>query len=168
MQTVRFLVLSWAAVLAWSIPAAAAVTVSFIEPENYSDANLDDSYQVGAGDKGLNEIQRHLESLGERYLASGQELKVDILDIDLAGRHEPWRVSAQGVRIMRDITWPRIKLRFVLENEGTAATTAEESVIDMNYLGRHSVYYSSDRLRYEKQMLDDWFRARFVEHRAPR
>ena len=168
MQTVRFLVLSWVAVLACSIPATAAVTVSFIEPENYSDANLDDSYQAGAGDKGLNEIQRHLESLGERYLASDQDLKVDVLDIDLAGRYEPWRVPAHGVRFMRDITWPCIKLRYVLENAGTAAITTEESVIDMNYLGRRSVYYSSDRLRYEKQMLDDWFRARFVEHRAPR
>ena len=166
MQTVRFLVLSWLAVVAW--PAAAAVTVSFIEPENYSDANLDYGYRAEAGDKGLNEIQRHLESLGERYLASGQELKVEILDIDLAGRHEPWRARAYGVRIMRDITWPRIRLRYFLENEGTAATTAEESVIDMNYLGRPSVYYASDLLRYEKQMLDDWFRARFVEHRAPR
>ena len=167
MQAVRCLLLSWL-VLVWSISAPAAVSVSFIEPESYSDANLDGSYRAQAGDKGLNDIQRHLEMLGERYLASGQELRVEILDIDLAGRYEPWRARAYGVRIMRDITWPRIKLRYVLENEGTVASTAEESVADMNYLGRSSLYYSSDRLRYEKQMLDDWFRARFVEHYAPR
>jgi hypothetical protein len=168
MQITRFLLLSWFVVLAWSVPATAAVTVSFTEPENYRDASLDGSFRVEAGDKGLREIQRHLERLGERYLASGQELKVEILDIDLAGGHEPWRPRLDGARIMRDITWPRIRLRYVLENEGIVATTAEESVIDMNYLGRPSLYYSSDRLRYEKQMLDDWFRARFVEHQAPR
>ena len=168
MKTNRFLLLSWFVVLAWSAPATAAITVSFIEPEHYRDASLDGAYPDEADDKGMREIRRHLESLGERYLASGQELKVEILDIDLAGRHEPWRAHAYRVRIMRDITWPRIRLRYVLENEGIVATTTEESVIDMNYLGRPSVYYESDRLRYEKQMLDDWFRARFVEHRAPR
>jgi hypothetical protein len=28
--------------------------------------------------------------------------------------------------------------------------------------------YASDPLQYEKRMLDNWFKARFVEHRPPR
>ncbi|HEX7813122.1 MAG TPA: DUF3016 domain-containing protein [Burkholderiales bacterium] len=42
---------------------------------------------------------------------------------------------------------------------------AEERVIDQVYLGRQRTYFSGDRLGYERQMLDDWFCARFVEHR---
>jgi hypothetical protein len=44
--------------------------------------------------------------------------------------------------------------------------SAQETVIDQYYLARPT-RASSDPLRYEKAMLDDWFRARFVDYRAP-
>ena len=39
----------------------------------------------------------------------------------------------------------------------------EETVADMNYRVRPEGRYSNDLLRYEKAMLDDWFRSRFGE-----
>jgi hypothetical protein len=68
---------------------------------------------------------------------------------------------------MTDVTGPRIKLRYTLESNGNVIMSAGESVADMNYLAPTRAYSSGDRLAYEKQMLDDWFHARFVEHRTP-
>jgi hypothetical protein len=39
----------------------------------------------------------------------------------------------------------------------------DETISDINYLMRASIAYSSDSLRYEKAMLDEWFRTRFVD-----
>lgn len=152
----------------WPLAASAIVTVEFDSPGQFRDASLEDRYAVDAGEPALQEISRHLQKLGERYLAPGETLTVEVLDVDLAGRFEPWRQRLHGVRIMNSVTWPMIRLRYTLERDGRTKMSAEERVIDQVYLGRHRTYFSSDRLGYEKQMLDDWFRARFVEHRPPR
>jgi hypothetical protein len=71
------------------------------------------------------------------------------------------------VRYLREITWPRIKLRYVLLQDGDSLMSAEETIADHDYLRRPPGRFASDPLGYEKAMLDDWFRLRFVEHRPP-
>ncbi|WP_036997709.1 DUF3016 domain-containing protein [Metapseudomonas resinovorans] len=141
-------------------PSALASTteVSFTHPEKYSDARLYRDYGRGADDVVLKDLKAHIEKLGKRYLQPGQTLKVDILDIDLAGRYEPWRVNFQDVRFMREVTWPRIKLHYSLEQDGKPLVSRDATVIDQSYLQHGNYYFSNDRLRYEKTMLDDWFR----------
>jgi hypothetical protein len=147
--------------IAVSAPAEAAVSVSFVEPDRYSDAGLYRGYGPAAREAVLREIGQHLERLGERYLKPSQALKVEVLDIDLAGRFEPWRPYAYDARIIRSITWPRMTIRYALEEDGRVTTSAEESIADLDYLMHADLRTSRDPLRYEKAMLDDWFRARF-------
>lgn len=137
------------------------VSVSFVHAERYTDAVLDDREPNVA----MNEIRRHFERLGERYLPPGRTLKVEVLDIDLAGS-TPWsNRRAFPVRVLRGVTWPSMRLHYTLETDGSVLLDAEEYVADMNYLARTSVYPTSDLLRHEKRMLDHWFRTRFAEHR---
>ncbi|UCO97300.1 DUF3016 domain-containing protein [Metapseudomonas lalkuanensis] len=137
---------------------ASSTEVSFSHPDTYSDARLYRDYGRGADDFVLKDLKAHIEKLGKRYLQPGQTLKVDILDIDLAGQYEPWRVNFQGVRFMREVTWPRIKLHYSLEQDGRVLVSRDATVIDQSYLQHGNYYFSNDRLRYEKTMLDDWFR----------
>ncbi|WP_044873605.1 DUF3016 domain-containing protein [Pseudomonas sp. LFM046] len=137
---------------------AATTEVSFTNPDKFSDARLNRDYGRGADDSVLKDLKAHIEKLGERYLQAGQSLKVDIRDIDLAGRFEPWRVELHDVRIMRSVTWPRIKLHYRLEQDGKVLVSRDATVSDQTYLEHGNYYFSSDRLRYEKAMLDDWFR----------
>jgi hypothetical protein len=148
-----------------SATGESGLTVTFVDSDHFRDAAFDRQRQTDPAV--LDGIRKHLEKLGTQYLAPGQQLDVQILDIDLAGRLEPWRSFDHGVRYMRDITWPRIKLHYVLERNGADRIENEETLTDLSYLS-HVVgpYFSSDRLRYEKQMLDVWFKARFVDHRA--
>lgn len=137
---------------------ASTTEVSFAQPDKYSDARLNRDYGRGADDFVLKDLKAHIEKLGKRYLQPGQTLKMDIRDIDLAGQFEPWRVNFQDVRFMREVTWPRIKLHYSLEQDGKTLVSRDVTVIDQSYLQHGNYYFSNDRLRYEKTMLDDWFR----------
>jgi hypothetical protein len=161
-----------AAMFAFGAPAAASaadLTVVFIDPAHYTDAAYSNRYgNEKERAEVMRDVQRHLQGLSDRLLAPGDSLRIEVLDIDLAGWFEPFPRFRSGggdyshLRIMRDITWPRIKLRFELTHDGQVVTRGEEQVVAMNYLMTVNIYSPSDRLRYEKAMLDDWFANRIV------
>ena len=155
--------LSGVLIAGWSGAAAAALQVNFVLPETYTDAGLR-HYGASAKQDTFREIERELQRLAARYLSPGETLTIDILDIDLAGRFEPWVSLNYDIRFMRDITWPRIKLRYALDSRG-APLRAEETVSDMSYLDTPNIRPAGEPLSYEKAMLGRWFRARFVERR---
>ncbi|BBH46207.1 DUF3016 domain-containing protein [Pseudomonas sp. KU43P] len=144
----------------------AQVEVRFDHPEKFRDASLDSAgYERGADDYVMKTLTQYLQQLGQRYLQPGQHLAIDIRDIDLAGRFEPWHSRAYDVRFMRDITWPTIDLSYTLSQPGQADLQAQERVSDKMYLSRPGRAASSnDRLYAEKAMLSDWFRQRFASH----
>ena len=96
--------------MAGSMPADAETVVSFVHPEQFTDAALQGGYGLKAEQPALSEIARYLESLGTRYLGTRQTLAIDVMNVDLAGKFEPWRAKAYDVRIMRDVYPPRIML----------------------------------------------------------
>lgn len=150
----------------WVSAVFAEVQVSFVEPQRYSDAGRDDRQSSDV----QGEIARHFRQLGERYLSPGQKLKVEVLDIDLAG-HERMARGGQDVRILRDgADWPRMRLRYVFEPGAGNTISGEERIADMAYLSHGAgVRRSGEYLAYEKHMLESWFKARIVERQpAPR
>ncbi|WP_433766615.1 DUF3016 domain-containing protein [Pseudomonas putida] len=143
--------------------AASSVEVDFKNPEKFTDASLDSpGYERGADTYVMKELRRYIQKLGERYLPPGQQLQIEIRNIDLAGRFEPWRPYAYEVRFMRDITWPSIDLHYVLKQNGQIVSQADARVIDQLYLQRPGRANRSDRLYSEKAMLSDWFLRQFA------
>ncbi len=140
----------------------AGVQVRFINPERYTDAG---SFGATSREATIAVFRAHLQKLGERLLAPGQTLTIDILNIDLAGDYEPWRRNLSDVRIMRDITPPSIKLRYILTEKGRRPLRGEETLTDINYQMNVPARLSSDRYAYEKALLDDWFRRNFASRR---
>lgn len=162
MRRIASLIVAVMVVVAFAAPARAGVVVTYVHPEAFSDANLRGGYGEKARAPALDGIRQHLERLSQRTLKPDQNLTIEVLDLDLAGRIEPWHANAYDVRYMRDITWPRMTLRYMLVQNGVTLAQGEETISDMNYLMDASARLSSDSLRYEKTMLDDWFRKRFV------
>jgi hypothetical protein len=163
----RFAAAAALAGAAWSPSMAAGLSVTFVAPDKYVDAAPSGWH---GSDKERAQVQRdieqHLQQLAERHLAPADTLKIEVLDIDLAGRSEPFRLSSGAdVRILRGVTWPSMTLRYTLSQGERVVASAEERVSDLNYLRPISRYSGSDRLRYEKTMLDDWFDKRIVERR---
>ena len=83
--------------MAQGIPPA-QVQVSFDHPEKFRDASLNSpGNERGPDPEVMKALTRHLEKLGQRYLQPGQRVHIDIRDIDLAGRYEPWNSQAYNV-----------------------------------------------------------------------
>ncbi|WP_454685494.1 DUF3016 domain-containing protein [Ancylobacter moscoviensis] len=154
-----------AALTLMSAAAEASVQVTFVNPQNYNDRDFRSS---GTRDGIIAEFQRYFDRLGTRYLKDGQSVRIEVLDARLAGEYEPWRPRFNDVRILRDITPPRFKLRYTLTQGKRVLVKGEETVSDINYLWNPSAQNSSERFAYEKDMLRDWFRKRFVELKGPR
>ena len=164
MKRIRNL-LSVCALVAAGVASAATVSVTFVEPEKFTDAGHS---RGRATERDLAELQRdmqqHLQRLADGKLAASDTLRVDVLDIDLAGDFETNRLTRfSDVRVVRDIASPRITLRYTLKQGDRVATGAEEQLSDMNFLWSHNRYSSGDRLRYEKPMLDKWFETHFAK-----
>ncbi len=137
-------------------PASAGVSVHFTDPQQYNSSDFGSATPEAT----LSELAGHLQKLGARLLKPNQSLRIDILRVDLAGMIEPF--GAQQVRVMRDSTPPRIKLRYVLTQNGRVLQRGEETLSDINYLMNSARASSGGRLSYEKEMLTDWFRRRFT------
>jgi hypothetical protein len=138
--------------------ASGGVQVSFVQPDRFVDA---EDARRDATDN-LRRLKSYLEERGRRYVADGQTLIIEVLDVDLAGEVRFDRRRMDDVRVLRGMAdWPRITLRYTLETAGQPARHAEQTVYDMAYLQRMNRYTSDEPLRYEKPMLDAWFDAQF-------
>ena len=154
----RSLFLSCIAAVAVSSAAAGTVSVSFANAAGFADAG------ATPWDKGANQraLAGHLQVLGQRHLSTDQLLRVEMLDLDLAGTTRLLRHAGHDLRIVRgkaDV--PRISLRYTLEEGGQLLRSGEDSLTDLNYGRGLSHASGADPLRHEKQMLDEWFKLRF-------
>ena len=152
--------------LCLSLPAQAAGTieVKYLAPETYTDIGF-----------GTYERERTLKSLSDyvqtlaKQLPDGQTLRLEVLDIDLAG--ELRHYGAQEVRVLRGrADWPHLILRYTLSAaaQGAPASTlkaGDANLSDMSYL--YTLNIGTQRygdLAYEKRMLNQWFEQNFVAH----
>ena len=150
------------------LPAAAAamagtVEVSFVTGAVYTDAGSTRWDE----DANLKALASHLQGLGQRLLPANQALKVEVLDVDLAGTVHPARHGGGDLRVLRGNTdYPRIQLKYTLETDGAAQRSGTEWITDMDYAHGVPRRRDSEPLYYEKRMLDRWFKDRFVDGRA--
>ena len=164
MRTDRLVAAVLPALALAAMPLPAAVTVTYGNPDRFTDAGDRNSDPVQV----MKELEQHLKGLGDRYLPANANLKIEVLDLDRAGR--PRGNLPTDIRIVTgkgDI--PCIDLRYALEMDGKAAQSKRERVCDNDYLralgGRFDEH---DPVVYEKRMLDQWFQERFAKGKAPR
>jgi len=150
----------FAALVAASLTCAAEISVSFDKSRRYTDAGM-------AGDEAVSnvrELATYIAGIAKRDLPLDADLKVEILDVDLAGDR---RLVGRGVWIRHmDGTsdWPNLKIRFSARVPGKPPMEAVDKVSGEDYL-MHGESLSYDPMRYEKLMIDAWFQWRIVEGR---
>lgn len=136
---------------------AGQAVVTFMHPETYTD--------FPGMDADRQELQKkfadHFIKQAAKLPAS-QELKIEILDIDLAGEVRPGFRFPRDIRVLKGrVDWPKMTLRYTLTDNGQVVKSGEEKLSDMAYMQRTGRYYQDDPLRFEKKMVDDWLRERF-------
>jgi hypothetical protein len=143
--------------LACAGAASAGVTVKYDDPEKFQDMPRWEKDR----DQVLKDLSTHFAKLGQK-LPAGQDLVITVKDIDLAGREEPTRRRIDDIRILRGgADWPSMQLHYELEQNGQVIKSGDDRLSNMNYLDRLNRYGNTDPLRFEKQMLDEWFSDRF-------
>lgn len=132
--------------------ASADVTVNYVEQERFSDL----PFTPWERESVLKELTGHFAKLGAQ-LPPGQNLRIDVRDVDLAGREYPGR-GARDLRIVKNgAEWPRIDLYYTIESNGQVVRSGDAQLRDMSFMDRINRSTGSDFLRYEKRMIDDWF-----------
>lgn len=146
--------LSAALLLATGAALAGPATVTFANPDQFADLPRESWNR----DDVLADLTDHFAALAAK-LPAGQELKVEVLDLDLAGRTWPGLWGARDLRVLNGgADWPHMKFRYQIVQDGSVVKSGEETVSNMNYMWGLNRYSSGDALRYEKQMLDTWFK----------
>lgn len=154
-------VLAALAALLVSSAALAQVSVTYVKPEEFTDVPRGEYDR----ERTLKDFSDYFATL-DKKLPPGQTLKIEVLDIDLAGRLYPRR-SGDDIRVMTGgADWPRVHLRYTLEENGQVLRSGEEQLSNMNYQWSRTGYFDNDPMRYEKQMLDDWFKKTIVPQLA--
>jgi hypothetical protein len=136
------------------------VSVTFVEPEKFTDAKRSEMERSSAGL--LGELQKFMIETGERYIPAEARLTIHVIDVDLAGDFELFRgPDFDQVRIAKGLYPPRIVLEFRLtDGGGRIIKEGKRDLTDIDYQLR-SAYPREDYLRYEKDILRDWLRAEF-------
>jgi hypothetical protein len=105
----------------------------------------------------LKDLTEHFQKLGKQ-LPPDENLAIEVLDIDLAGRIYPGMRSGRDIRILKGgADWPHMRLRYSLDAGGKVIDSGEADLSDMMYMQRLNRYSDGDTLRFEKQMIDAWF-----------
>lgn len=152
-----------AAAVVASAPAYAAgtVQVKFVQPDKFADVR---GNHQRVDDGLLKILEAHFQIAAAQYVPDGQTLSIEVLDVDLAGEFRPRFSASPDVRVLGlGADSPHIKLRYAMSSPSGAAELAEVQLSDLGYLYRGTGRYgSSESLRYERRMIDEWLGKTFA------
>ena len=141
-------------------PSYATVDVTFVNPEGYTDAS-NERWEL---DSNLKALADHFRKSGERYIGPNETLKVEMLDVDLAGWARWGGRDPNKVRVARGgADFPQMHFRYTLQSPNRA-TSGEADLKDLGYQnsGLRS-RAASEPMYYEKRMIDNWLKANFAQ-----
>ena len=146
-------------------PPESRVSVVFVEPQKFED--VQESSWGGNSPGLLDRLRKFMCTTGEAYVPADLRLEITVTDINLAGNFEPWRGPRfDDVRIVRSIYPPCIRLEFRLtDGKRTVVKEGKRELRDPAFQMRNP-WPRDDYLRYEKEMLRDWFRTEFGRPRT--
>ena len=142
------------ALLTAAMSCSAAISVSFDKERRYADAGM-------SGDEAISNVRdlaTYIAGVAKRDLPPEADLRVEILDVDLAGD------AVHGGEFAGDDILGDQMNGGALRMPGRADVAATDKISGPDYL-THGQSLSYDPMRYEKLMIDEWFRYRIVEGR---
>ena len=151
-----------------SIPsfAKAEVEITWENPEKYRDVRPTNESRKRFRENTFKKLDTYIADLAEQ-LPDGQKLQLTVTNLDLAG--QVWPASfvglghgASDVRLIKSIDIPRMEFSYkLLDKTGQVVQEAVVKLKDMSFQNRHNQFFGSESLRYEKNMLKDWFEDEF-------
>lgn len=149
------------ALVSMATPAygAPAVEVTFVNADRYSDASphryLGPDRERDAVLAGLRE---HLQEIGRKWLVAGDTVKIEIVDVDLAGELRPRSVGGREIRVLSGSAVPRIRLRYSVTRASGRQFAGEELLVGGWQWTPPCL--APQTLCHERLLLSEWFAVR--------
>jgi len=153
--------LALSAALAAAPALAGTVEVRFDPKGTYTDVGATPNERQHH----LEALAAHLRSLGDKGLAGGRTLTIELIDVDLAGKPMPSRRSTGEPRVVSGrADGPRIQLRYVLSEDGKELAAGKETLSDVGLPRLDTVRDANSLVEHqqEKRLLDHWFAERIA------
>lgn len=141
---------------ALALPAVAApptVSVAFVEPDRYADIGR----TAADRDRALAALRSAFESLAAARLSTDQTLRIEVLNVDLAGFLVPsTRSPGLDIRVRRGSGDPAlIGFRWTLGAGGSVVASGEERLVDID-TSFQTEHDPAQSLGLERRMIERW------------
>lgn len=143
---------------------AGTAEVTWSEPDNYSDVRPANESRKAFQKRTFKALDKHIGKMTEKKLPDGYTLKMDVVDLNLAGD-----VQLRGstlIRVVDRVFIPSMEFSYSL-SDANGKVVKEESGVklkDMSFMDSiKNARYRHESLSYEKAMLDEWFKENLAE-----
>lgn len=127
--------------------------VNWVEPANYTDVKSAAGYQKQHEAHVFKHISNHFNKMARMTLPEGVTLRVNVIDLDLAGYVYPL-----SVRQLSASEEPKIKFEYQLLDGGQIIKSQSVELADPRYLFKIKMGKSNEAYRFEKRMITEWFK----------
>jgi hypothetical protein len=165
----------------FATPSMANVEIEWEGYEDYSDIRPSNESRKRFAKSTFKKLEKYMVELMED-MPEGQTLSMTVTDLDLAGRVQPGNspIFVRGgfingfgntafgreIRVIDGVDIPRIDFQFELVDEnGKVLLSGDKELKDLGFLQNAINFRRTDRLKYEKHMLKEWFNQEFKELR---
>jgi len=133
--------------------------VTFDKPESFNDFKTQTAHNKLDKSRLMQELQQQINETAKRYLTNGEYLKINFLNIDMAGYIYP---SIDDIRTVRqDADKSLLVFNYTLLNkDGTVINEGKERLIKLNFSSmRHEAKrYKNSHFKYEMVMFSHWLK----------
>ncbi|MDF2177907.1 DUF3016 domain-containing protein [Aliiglaciecola sp. CAU 1673] len=166
-RVLAFLLTGLFVAVSWAVQTVSRVEINWIEPEKFTDVRPSNESRQRFRERTFEDIKKYMEKL-MGSLPEGQKLLMNVTDLDLAGQVWPGSFvglnSASDVRLIKRIDIPRMRFDYkLLDNSGNIIKEETVDLKDMSFQDKHNPLFDSESLRYEKNMLREWFQETFEQ-----
>lgn len=166
----RFMLAAFGCSLIFGISSAhskAEVEITWENPKEYTDVKPTNQSRTRFREGVFKKLDEHFVELAER-LPDGQKLAITVTNLDLAGQVWPAAFVGLGsgggsdVRLVKTIDIPRMSFSYILtDSAGVVLKKDDVKIKDMAFQNSARSRFSNDSLRYEKNMIEEWFEDEF-------
>ncbi|WP_416306486.1 DUF3016 domain-containing protein [Neptunicella sp. SCSIO 80796] len=159
--------LSAAVLLLNALPgyAQGELEVNWENPDKYRDVKPTSQTRSSFRRQTFEDIEKFLTKQ-LKDVPDGYKLTMNVTNLDLAGEVWPGMMvglnSSSDVRLVKNLDIPRMDFSYKLtDSAGVVVKEGTEELKDMAFMDRGGRIHDSERLHYEKDMLDRWFEDTF-------
>jgi hypothetical protein len=144
-----------------------ALTVTWGDYQTFTDVKPANGMRKAYAESTFKTLEEYMHKLAAN-LPQGHTLAMTITNLDLAGRVLPGSFTGLGlhsadmIRVIKTIDIPRIEFTYEYKDaNGIVLKSDTVNLKDMSFMTGHNPLFSSDSLKYEKNMLRKWFKKTF-------